>query len=686
MEKKKVEEKEPLHIKWRPKTWDEVYGNKQTVKMLLDTLKEGKVKTFLLFGPTGCGKCLGKDTPIIMYDGSIKLVQNIKVGDCLMGDDSFPRRVLKLSRGNGDLFRIIPVKGDSFVVNAYHVLSLKWSGEVTGGTGKITEKSNLLKYCNDFNKSWKEAIFDIPLDKYLKLSKWRKESLKCFHVGIKFDENEVDLDPYILGSWLGDGTSKEPEITVSEIKILKYWKKYFKKFGMTVKYVGKNPEFVFRVSNKIKKGKKKRYGGNQFETTNFFLKFLRDSNLYGNKHIPDMYKYNSREIRLKLLAGLIDTDGEYGGNCYYITQKSKRLTEDIVYLCRSLGFFVSIKPVTVNFDCITRGKHYHGAGLYYNMIVSGKGLDEIPVLLDRKKAKPRKQIKNALITGIKKIEYIGIGNYFGFELDGNGRFLLGDFTVTHNTTFARLIKDTLGCKDIDYQEVNAANNRGIDTIREIVENSRFQAFSGGTKVFLLDECHNITGQAAEALLKVIEDTPADVYFILATTNPEKLTATIKGRCSIFQVTPLSPFEIKDLSKKVADAEGITNVSDKVLREIGRAVDNIPREALKVLEQVKNCANEEEMLDWIPRVTGELTAGHLARELLYGDWGKVRAVLEPMEDDPEMVRRGVLGYMSKVVLSDGDKAKRAIKIMDIFVETVFYSAKPGLVLMCWKCYV
>jgi hypothetical protein len=79
-------------------------------------------------GPMGTGKCHGINTPILMYDGSIKMVQDIIVGDIVMGDDSQPRNVLSLGRGVDDLYEVIPSKGEKYVVNSEHILCLKQSG------------------------------------------------------------------------------------------------------------------------------------------------------------------------------------------------------------------------------------------------------------------------------------------------------------------------------------------------------------------------------------------------------------------------------------------------------------------------------------------------------------------------------------------------------------------------------
>jgi len=157
---------------------------------------------------------------------------------------------------------------------------------------------------------------------------------------------------------------------------------------------------------------------------------LRDLNLIQNKHIPEIYKCNSRDIQLQVLAGIIDSDGSLidGGAGWEITQKNEKLFDDLLYLCRSLGFACCEKTCT-------NAPGGPKKGIYFRCSISGEGVEQVPCKVRRKKAEPRTQKKSVLLTGIK-IEQIGIDDYFGFEIDGNRRFLLGDFTVTHNTVCA----------------------------------------------------------------------------------------------------------------------------------------------------------------------------------------------------------------------------------------------------------
>ena len=152
------------------------------------------------------------------------------------------------------------------------------------------------------------------------------------------------------------------------------------------------------------------------------------------------------------------------------------------------------------------------------------------------------------------------------------------------TTSARIVKSSLNCSDMDFFEYNSANTRGIDTIREITENSKYAPMKGKVKIYLIDECHKMTNDAQNALLKLLEDTPKHVRLILCTTDPEKLIKTIKTRCMIFMFPLLKRSQILKLLKSVCKEEDV-DVSDSLLNLITDYSDGCPRQALVMLDQV-----------------------------------------------------------------------------------------------------
>lgn len=369
-------------------------------------------KILIVTGSPGTGKCLGKNTPVLMYDGSIKKVQDIIVGDILMGDDSTPRNVLSINSGIDNLYQICPKKGDPYIVNSEHILSLK-------------ESPDRLGY---FKKG---RIRDICLKDYFKLSKTHKHHLKGYRVPIEFEDKDVPIDPYIIGFWLGNGDKNSTRISTSFKEVIDYINNLIKDIGLSIKKVpGDNVDYDIscdRTSDFYKKLSNKK-------KPNIFLETLKNLNLISNKHIPSLYKINSREKRLKLLAGLIDSDGcaDKGKGIDFLFT-NKKLAKDILYLVKSLGYSAYLKECIKTYKCERKGKKYSGKAKSYRFYMSGNNLLDIPIKSKKRKPSPRLQKKDVLVTGIA-IKFFGKGNYYGFEIDGNKRFLLGDFTVTHNTT------------------------------------------------------------------------------------------------------------------------------------------------------------------------------------------------------------------------------------------------------------
>jgi len=322
-----------------------------------------------------------------MYNGSIKLVEDIVEGDLLMGDDSTPRTVESLARGRDQMYRVTSIKGESYVVNSEHILCLQ-------------------------HTSTRNSITEITVTDFLQTSAKTQRNLKGYRTSIDFATVTVDFDPYVLGLWLGDGSQRDPVISSQDAVILHYLREFCHQNNSRLTF---QSGYDYRISAISK----------QYE--NVFLSFLKRHNLIDNKHVPDLYKINSRAVRLQVLAGLIDTDGYLSNNTYEIIQKSKQITDDIVFISRSVGLATTTRVVEKS--CIYLGQRV--TGFYYRTFISGD-IDMIPVKLLRKKASIRTQIKDVLRYGIT-VTPMGEDEYYGFMIDGNHRYVLGDFTVTHNT-------------------------------------------------------------------------------------------------------------------------------------------------------------------------------------------------------------------------------------------------------------
>lgn len=172
-------------------------------------------KNVAVMAPTGSGKCMGRGTPILMFDGTIKAVEDVVEGDQLMGPDSTPRNVLGTCRGAEMLYRITPVKGDSYVVNESHILSLKPTRRRVTPRWKCDEHSE-------------EPVTVTPLEYLSKSATWR-HCHKGWRTGVDFKSSPLPdtLPAYLLGLWLGDGHTDSVAITSMDPEIISYVQEEF---------------------------------------------------------------------------------------------------------------------------------------------------------------------------------------------------------------------------------------------------------------------------------------------------------------------------------------------------------------------------------------------------------------------------------------------------------------------------
>ena len=334
----------------------------------------------------GGGKCLGFNTPVMMFDGSVKMVQDIKQGEILMGDDSTPRNVLSLARGREQMYKVCQENGDSYIVNSSHILSLYNPKKKQIVDISIKDYLCLKNVCMAPDGT---TLSRDSIKKYMV-----KGGLYGFKAKVNFESKPIEINPYLVGLALG------------------------KKFSNLQK--------------------------NSSDLSIFIDKY--DLNNY--PHIPLNYKANSQIIQLTVLAGLIDMIGiaDKISSIYILTIDIYQLLNDIIFICVSCGidYLVSYPDLINELD--------------FKLTIYGEKIYDIPV-----KNTDKKLFKNAFdifefsnqninsnIYQFYKINVIPLqeDDYYGFEIDGNKRFLLGDFTVTHNTMLAIYLSHILGLKTL----------------------------------------------------------------------------------------------------------------------------------------------------------------------------------------------------------------------------------------------
>jgi len=372
-----------------------------------------------------CGMRGGKShsikEQILMYDGTLKEIGKIQIGDIVMGPDSTPRKVLNTSRGESEMFEIKQSCADTYIINDAHILSLKKAQSVNCSLGK-NRKSNV-RYGNE------PDIVNIPIKEYLKKSKKWKYFFRGYKAGlIKFEEQPISIDPYLVGQWLADGHATELRITKTDADLKEWIYKFAKENDLIVKeYQKKNTiakDFYFDKSN-----------GNSNKIWNEFKKL----NLPDNKHIPQCYISNSKEIRLELLAALIDGDGHHRLNRhgYDIAFSNETLAMDTKRLADTLGYRTHIQKKKTS--CKNKETGYNFEGEAWRLSIYGN-VWEIPCKVKRKQYvhNGKRTNKEEGLSSLK-VTSIGWGKYAGIGVDGDNLYCLADGTVTHNSWTAAFI-------------------------------------------------------------------------------------------------------------------------------------------------------------------------------------------------------------------------------------------------------
>jgi len=253
------------------------------------------------------------------------------------------------------------------------------------------------------------------------------------------------------------------------------------------------------------------------------------------------------------------------------------------------------------------------------------------------------------------------------------------------TTLARIIASQLGIKGFDYKEIDSADFRGIDTVRAIRQQAYLAPIESPYRLWVIDECHKMTNDAQNALLKILEDTPEHVYFVLCTTEPQKLLKTVRGRCSELQVSPLSDRNMLRLLRRVAKAEEAI-FGDRITKEVYDQIIQdslgLPRNALQILEQVMSVPGDQRLAIAQKAAEEQSQSIELCRALIKREgWTKIANILKSLKDqDPENIRRHILSYCNSVLLSNDDEHTGIV--MEQFIEPFYNTGWPGLTFACY----
>jgi superfamily II DNA or RNA helicase len=548
---------------------------------------EGNRSTLVVM-PTGCH---APGQKVLRLDGALVAVENVRIGDLLMGPDSKPREVLCLHHGIGEMVAICPTKGSPWTVNRGHILTLVRT--------------------NDARKPG--LVCDVSVDEWSRWSRTHKHVHKLFRTGVDFPQAKpLPVDPYFLGLWLGDGQKRLDSLCIfnKDPEVFAYLESFAESNGL-----------VYRRSADGDKCPRLSIVGKRWHE-NPVLYAIRGILGDGFKiRVPTPVLSASKRDRLQALAGLMDSDGSLSGGGFDFISIERELADGVSFLARSVGLaaYVSKTKKTCQTGAV---------GDYWRVSISGD-CAMVPTKIARKKADTRQQKKDVLRTGFSA-EVKEDGEYFGFQLSGDGRYLLDDFTVTHNSgktrvmtevaqrrkddkililahrdellqqaveRFGRDCDETIG---LDKAEDFAGDQRiVVGSIQTVSMPSRLERFAPGRfDLVMIDEAHH----SPSTTYRRVVDYFGDAKVLGVTATPDRADEKAMGqvfdsvaflyeiedaindgylcdvRCSRIEIAGLDLSNVKtvagDLNQGELDAvmaveEVLLGVADATIREAGK---------------------------------------------------------------------------------------------------------------------
>lgn len=596
-----------LANKYRPQTFDDIVEQDSIKVVIQNQIATNNLKHAYLFcGGAGTGKAQPLGSMVLTPTGYVKM------GDVYVGQE------------------VIDGLGNTTTITDIFPQGIKPVYRVT-----FSDRTSVL--CSD-EHLWKVGEYN----KHKKCVEWKVKSIReIMKDGIRkkhsststriryriptpiiscWNDEDLKIDPYVLGILLGDGClTTGARFANTETDIIEKVNYKLNKSGFELHKV--NQTNINKCDMYDIVPKDFTYS-NRYNKTSF-ITLLKDLNLCEksiDKHIPNEYLYSSISTRIELLQGLFDTDGcvdnKNSRGVLVFNTSSEKLSNDFAFLVRSLG----------GTDTIVKKKAgYKKDGLYrqcndtfeHTIKFSNDILPFSSLKHSNKYIEPQNRAQRKIVD----IEYVGEQECQCIMVASSDHtYITDNVTITHNTTSSRIIANTMNEGQAKPIELDCASHNGVDDMRMVIEECRTKPIGSKYKIIILDECHMLTVQAWNSLLKILEEPPSYVIFIFCTTDPQKILPTILSRVQRFNFQRISVEGIYNRLIYIINSENQERrligqapiqYEPEAIRYIARLAKGGMRDSITTLEKCLDYNYTSLTIDIVSKVvSGNVTEGTL----------------------------------------------------------------------------